>query len=195
VTKGTAPSNTVLVDQTTNRIATSGFVYDPNGNMTQMPTNSATLTYDASNRMTQYSGTNIQEAYAYAPDNKRIWRSNTMRACDPNWIGQPQPYLSQGDAIIFYTAHGLKLGVYCLHPSGYQIASEQNLYLGGRLVARVNQVRQVVSIGTDRLQSTQGQGGHFPYGEFKSTSATAQDKEEFGTYTRDRSGLDYADQR
>lgn len=196
VTKGTAPSNSVLVDGTTNRINSAGFVYDNNGNMTNMPTNTATLTYDASNRMTQYSGTNVQEAYAYAPDNKRIWRSNTMRGCEvPNTPGQSQPSPTQGDAIIFYSAHGLKLGVYCLHTNGFQIASEQNLYFGGRFVARVGLLRNVVSIATDRLQSTQSQGGHFPYGEFKSGSATAQDKEEFATYTRDRSGLDYADQR
>jgi YD repeat-containing protein len=141
VTKGTAPSNSVLVDGTTNRISSAGFVYDLNGNMTNMPTNTAALTYDASNRMTQYSGTNISEAYAYAPDNKRIWRSNTMRGCEvPNTPGQSQPTPQPGDAIIFYSAHGLKLGVYCLKDVGgtrFQIASEQNLYFGGRFVARV----------------------------------------------------------
>jgi RHS repeat-associated protein len=122
-----------------------------------------------------------------------------MRGCEvPNTPGQSQPTPTQGDAIIFYSAHGLKLGVYCLKDVGgtrFQIASEQNLYFRGRFVARVGLLRNLVSIGTDRLLSTQSQGGHFPYGEFKNGSATAQDKEEFATYTRDRSGLDYADQR
>ncbi len=43
--------------------------------------------------------------------------------------------------------------------------------------------------------SNQESGGFFPYGEYKSTAAFPQGKEDFATYTREWSGLDYADQR
>ena len=49
VTQGTAPVMSLNYDNSTNRITTSGYGYDANGNMTTAPL--AGYTYDASNRM------------------------------------------------------------------------------------------------------------------------------------------------
>jgi len=48
VTKGSAPASSVSVNASTNRINSSGYVYDSNGNLTTMPygAGSMTLTYD-----------------------------------------------------------------------------------------------------------------------------------------------------
>jgi RHS repeat-associated protein len=45
----------------------------------------------------------------------------------------------------------------------------------------------------DRLGSNRSGSTYFPYGEEQTT--TGQEKDKFGTYYRDSSGLDYADQR
>jgi RHS repeat-associated protein len=55
-----------------------------------------------------------------------------------------------------------------------------------------------VTVVTDRLGSVRANGNgerfaYYPYGEERGTSANGREK--FGTYTRDSSGLDYADQR
>jgi RHS repeat-associated protein len=80
-------------------------------------------------------------------------------------------------------------------------ASEENVYYGGRLVAKRTGVQTQFSTGLvtdftmDRLHS-KGDGSKFyPYGESR-TSAAGDDREQFATYTRDQgTGLDYADQR
>jgi RHS repeat-associated protein len=80
-------------------------------------------------------------------------------------------------------------------------ASEENVYYGGRLVAKRAGLQTAFSNGQvsdftmDRLHS-KGDGSKFyPYGESR-TSAAGDDREQFATYTRDQgTGLDYADQR
>ena len=53
--QGAVPVNRVLVNANTNRISSSGYNYDANGNMTLMPrgTGSMTMDYDLSNRLKQ----------------------------------------------------------------------------------------------------------------------------------------------
>ena len=59
------------VDPATNRITTSGFYYDANGNMVGMP-NVTGITYDVDNRLKTANG----EQYAYDSGNKlRAWRT------------------------------------------------------------------------------------------------------------------------
>ncbi len=70
VTKGTAPTLSVLVDPATNRITTGGYGYDANGNLTSMP--NLTLSYDIENRMVQAVGS-VTERYVYDPGNQRVW--------------------------------------------------------------------------------------------------------------------------
>ena len=74
VTKGTGPASSLSVNASTNRISSSGYVYDSNGNMTTMPygAGSMTLTYDIDNRLSRAVNSNGTEYYGYSPDNRRV---------------------------------------------------------------------------------------------------------------------------
>jgi RHS repeat-associated protein len=71
VTKGSAPTLNVNVDPATNRITTSGYSYDSNGNLTAMP--SLALSYDVENRVAQTVGSSTKR-YVYDPGNLRVWK-------------------------------------------------------------------------------------------------------------------------
>ena len=68
----------------------------------------------------------------------------------------------------------------------------QNVYFAGRPI-----ILDSVPVVTDRLGSVVSRNGaaadYFPYGEEKVASANPAEK--FGTYLRDATGLDYANQR
>src|SRR6202040_4070459 len=72
-------------------------------------------------------------------------------------------------------------------------AAKPNVYFGGKLI----QVNRVL-VATDRLGSVRANSSgermsYYPYGEEK--TATADGREKFGTYFRDSTTQDYADQR
>jgi RHS repeat-associated protein len=209
VTQGAGPTNTVLVDGNTNRISSAGYSYDANGNMTLMPkgSGSMTLDYDYGNRMTKATHPDGAEDYRYAPDNRRIWRNQGKTVCnsvDTNNVLQFATAEGNAEQVIFYGLDGRKMGVYCVVASTEPAlplvvtASEENVYYGGRLVAKRTGVQTQFSTGLvtdftmDRLHS-KGDGSKFyPYGESR-TSAAGDDREQFATYTRDQgTGLDYA---
>ncbi|MCX6611877.1 MAG: RHS repeat-associated core domain-containing protein, partial [Acidobacteria bacterium] len=191
----------------------AGYAYDSNGNMTQMPkgSGSMTLDYDLSNRVSGVSHPDGAEQYRYAPDNRRVWRSAGRSACYASrdndgmgyWVGYGEGVEEQ---VIFYSPGGQKMGSYCLRFSQnlqyFAVsASEENVYYGGRLVGKrllsvTNSNNGLVSDFTaDRLQSKGNGSNYYPYGESKPSTA-GDDREGFATYTRDeKSGLDYADQR
>jgi RHS repeat-associated protein len=213
VTQGTGPSSVTLVNGNTNRISSAGYAYDPNGNMTQMPkgSGSMTLDYDLSNRVSGVSHPDGAEQYRYAPDNRRVWRSAGRTACyasrgndqEGYWGGYGEGATEQ---VILYSPGGQKMGAYCLSFSPNLqyfavTASEENVFYGGRLVGKrlvsvTNSNNGLVSDFTaDRLQSKGNGSNYYPYGESKNSTA-GDDREGFATYTRDEnSGLDYADQR
>src|SRR6266852_6627112 len=66
VIKGSAPTMHVVYNASTNR--QSGDTADANGNL------GSGYVYDISNRLLQASGTTMK--YAYAADNKRVWRGD-----------------------------------------------------------------------------------------------------------------------
>jgi len=73
VTKGSAPSLSVLVDPATNRITTGGHSYDSNGNLTAMPM--LTMSYDVDNRLKEATHqVNGTERYVYDPSGQRVWK-------------------------------------------------------------------------------------------------------------------------
>jgi YD repeat-containing protein len=76
VTKGSGPASSISVNASTNRISSSGYVYDSNGNMTTMPygAGSMTLTYDIDNRLTRAVNSNGTEYYGYSADNRRVFQ-------------------------------------------------------------------------------------------------------------------------
>lgn len=55
-----------------NRITTSGYSYDLNGNLTAQ--RGQTLTNDVKNRLTTIQGSFGSERYGYSPDNQRVYR-------------------------------------------------------------------------------------------------------------------------
>lgn len=175
VTKGPAPTLSINVDGATNRITTSGFGYDANGNMTSIPGQSG-VAYDALNRLTTASG----DQYSYRPDNKRLWKKLPSGA----------------EEIYFYSITGERLGAYqpvVSGPSLYLKQNSTNVYFAGTMIRSQGQ-----AVVMDRMGSVRSHGGtstrYFPYGEEQ--TSTANEKNKFGTYFRDgTTGLDYADQR
>jgi len=166
-------------DSATNRIITSGFYYDANGNLIGMP-NIYQINYDAENRVASLSASAGQDLYNYAPDNKRIWKRMP----------------SGTEEFYFYGITSQKLGTYRAGTgsSGYgMFVLDTNLYFGNMLLRS-----RGVTVVTDRLGSVRNSGGtasrYFPYGEEE--QVTAQDRDKFGTYYRDSTtGLDYAENR
>jgi RHS repeat-associated protein len=189
VTKGSGPTSMTPTNAATNRLTGAGYSYDANGNMTGMPQLNSTMTYDHSNRMVEVTNSNGGEAYIYAPDNRRVWRSQGV---DPG----------QGNAeqVMLYSPGGQLMGVYRVavgtFPSGATVITrvQENVYWGGRLIYSPGTGRKV----TDRLSSVGNGSTYYPYGEYKATGSTngGTDTDQFATYKRDgKTGLDYADQR
>src|SRR5208337_2319225 len=103
VTKGSAPTLSISVDQTTNRISGSGYTYDANGNVT-----SSGYTYDVENRMITAVGS-ADVVYAYSPSNQRVWKG-TYTISGGNWTQTAQE-------VYFYGVDGKKLGTYQMAPN------------------------------------------------------------------------------
>jgi RHS repeat-associated protein len=173
VTKGSAPTMSLLVSGTTNRITTGGFGYDANGNLTASP--GMTMTYDVDNRLASVAG----EAYRYGPDNRRVWKQNTDAT----------------EEVYFYGIIGQKISANQVQVAGgavYIWTLHTYEYFAGRLIRVDTQ-----AVMRDRLGSVRAKGAsrmsYFPYGQER--TATGNNQEKFGTYYRDGSGFDYADQR
>ena len=112
VTKGSGPASSLAISLANNRITTSGYGYDSNGNLTTRP--SETLTYDNDNRLVQASGGYGTEKYSYTPLNQRVYRK-----------------LANGtEEYYFYGVTGERLGTYVYGPK----LTSMNLYFAGRLI-------------------------------------------------------------
>jgi YD repeat-containing protein len=71
VTKGSGPTHSVTINPANNRVSTSGYVYDANGNLTQMPL--VTMVYDVANRMVESNHSSAgTQRYSYNHANQRI---------------------------------------------------------------------------------------------------------------------------
>jgi RHS repeat-associated protein len=172
VVKGTAIPSILEYSAATNRISTTGFQYDANGNLTAAP-GGASYTYDGENRLTQTGG----ETYIYNHANQRICRG----ICS-----EVYSYGVSGETLGRYQPNfGLGISSY--------ITLSTNLYFAGKLINS-----QGTWVVTDRLGSVRANSAgesfrYQPYGEEQGSSA--QGRHKFGTYFRDNSGLDYANQR
>ncbi len=174
----TAPSMNLAYNASNNRITSTGYTYDANGNVTATP--ELTLAYDVENRLVEaVHATNGTERYAYAPNGQRVWKSG--------WQG----------GIYFYGVDGKVLGLYRLtevyygepgtEPVWFDVMQEQwtNVYLGGRMVRGRN-----YSVVEDRLGTVNGPAMN-PYGDgqvFEGYGFT-------GYYHDGITGFDYAQQR
>ncbi len=195
VTSGSAPAMNLTVDPSTNRISTSGFVYDAAGNLSQSPTSSSpnTFSYDSQNRMTRASyagGAAIN--YNYGANGERLY---------------------DGTYWHFYGPDGTHLETLTTNVTGGTFGSTvEELHFAGRLV-----FQDYYPVVTDRLGSVvlmgKGNGAtyqsFYPYGQAITALAQPADAPPpnygsvtypatgsvsdvvFGTYHRD-GALDYA---
>ena len=174
MTKGSGPSNSLSVNAATNRISSTYYAYDSNGNLIQMPygTGYTSLAYDIENRLIQATNTNGTERYAYGPDNRRIYQKTT----------------SGTELVFFYGVNGDRLQTYqLLANNGFQ-GTKTNVYFAGRMIWGDNAATLL-----DRLGSVRNTSRYYPFGE-EQGSGTTTDK--FATYYRDTAtGLDYAQNR
>jgi RHS repeat-associated protein len=165
------------VDPGTNRII--GFSYDANGNP-------GGPTWDIENRMVA----NLNDSYGYAADNRRVYRRREISG----GVFQEEIY--------FWGLDG-RMGTYKMQgPSGALtlVRQEENVYFGGRVIFKRGLTADTTMF-LDRAGTVAGRktsGGternyYYPWGEER--SATANEREKFGTYFRDGNGIDYADQR
>ncbi|MFN8008409.1 MAG: RHS repeat-associated core domain-containing protein [Terriglobia bacterium] len=194
VTKGSAPTSSLSISTANNRILTSGYSYDNNGNLTAMP--GSTLTYDIENRMTQITGSFGTENYKYGPDNNRLRKTRGTSI----------------DHYYFYGAYGELLGVYVPYTSGGitygNKTVERNVYFAGKpirskqtdMFGTVTDAAVVVDrLGTVRKRSNVNVSVYqqfisYPFGE--ESTGTENNREKFATYFRDKdNGLDYARHR
>jgi RHS repeat-associated protein len=144
-----------------------GVAYDANGNQTQQGT------YDVSNRLVTSS---IGQSYNYDYRGKRIVKRTGGTA-----------------ELYFYGINGKKLTTFQCDSNLNCSSPAYNVSFAGKLVQSKG-----YTVATDRLGSVRWTAGpvgyvYFPYGEERTISP--DDTEKFGTYTRDSSGQDYADQR
>ena len=141
--------------------------YDANGNQTQQGT------YDVSNRLVTSS---IGQSYNYDYRGKRIVKRTGGTA-----------------ELYFYGINGKKLTTFQCDSNLNCSSPAYNVSFAGKLVQSKG-----YTVATDRLGSVRWTAGpvgyvYFPYGEERTISP--DDTEKFGTYTRDSSGQDCADQR
>ena len=185
-TAGSAPYMSLTVDPTTNRTTTSGFQYDANGNLTNLPNVSGALSYDIENRTG--SANSLYSNLAYDMEN--------------------QP-LDRGGQWNLYGLHGERLGTYTYtfgrdvtYINGvdydttpvYPAQATRNIYFGGRLIQSNGTTVVVDAQGSVRANESGQTFEFYPYGE-EMGSGTANGREKFATYTRESNGLDYANQR
>jgi RHS repeat-associated protein len=167
VTAGSAPTLSVSFDPATNRQA--GVAYDANGNPEIYG-----AVYDVENRMTA--------GYSYDPYGKRVKKGSDNETYE----------------LYFYGIGGQKLATFakyyeCAPTCGLKDALWYNVYFGGKLVKSKGVVVATDRLGSVRANSNGERMSYYPYGEER--TSTADNREKFGTYMRDSSGQDYADQR
>jgi RHS repeat-associated protein len=176
-------TSTLTFDEARNRITGQFWQYDANGNTTGMPQTSD-LSYDVDNRLLTITREGSAEAYGYLADNKRFWKS-------AGGVESYYLYGVGGQRILTYSAT-FSGGVLTLGGS-----PKMDVVFAGRVI-RTNGVAVVMDrLGSVVTRST-GAGTvvnhrYYPYGE--EIEGTVGDRTKFGTYHRDQSGVDYADQR
>src|ERR1035438_10175166 len=134
-------------------------------------------TYDANgNAMGVYDVENRNiSGYVYDPFGKRVTKSGGA------W------------EFYFYGVGGQKLATVVCTGNNTCAAPQYNVYFGGKLVKSKGVVVVTDRLGSVRANSLGERMSYYPYGEEK--TSTADDREKFGTYTRDNVTQDYADQR
>jgi len=182
----TCPQPSVSFNAATNRINSTGYAYDANGNMTNDGVN--TLVYDAENRSTSASNGSSAGAYIYDGNGLRVEK------CVPNCTS-PTTYTT-------YVFSGSKVVAEYDNGAAPSAPSREYVYGGSALLAKIDssgtkyyhQDQLSNRLVTSSTGAVLAQMGHFPFGE--SWYNATNDKLFFTTYERDaESGNDYAQAR
>jgi len=183
VTKGSGPTVSLSINPANNRINSTGYTYDSNGNLTAMP--GSTFVYDIENRMVQVTSSG-SEYYGYDAWNRRVWKTTTTDGAGN---------------IFFYGAMGELMGTYSCRAScgdDPPVKVETNLHFAGKLIRWDNAAVVLDRLGgvvkrsnifaSPQINQT---SNYYPFGEERTT--TGQDRTKFATYYRDsKMGFDYA---
>jgi RHS repeat-associated protein len=176
VTAGMAPSNSVVVNPATNRITTSGYGYDANGNMTNDGMNS--MVYDAENRVVSITGVSGTATYSY--------RASGFRAVKV-FGGTTTTYMFDDNNDVAEYSNGTLANEYV-----YLGARPIATHVSGTLyydVADHLSIREFLDTSGNIVANTQR--GQYPFGEDWYVG-TMGDRH-FTTFERDsESGNDYA---
>ncbi len=185
-TAGSAPYMSLSVDPTTNRTTTSGFQYDANGNLTNLPNVSGALSYDIENRTG--SANSLYSNLAYDMENQPLDRGGQWNLYGPNGERLGTYTYTFGRDVTYI--NGVDYDTTPVYPA----QASRNIYFGGRLI-QSNNTTVVVDAQSSVRANESGQTFEFyPYGE-EMGSGTTNGREKFATYTREANGLDYANQR
>ncbi len=179
-TIGNPPTNHVTFDQTKNRISTSGYAYDANGNLTNDGNN--TLVYDAENRAVSVTNGGASGTYTYDGNGLRVKKVS-------------------GSTTTVYVFSGSK--VIAEYDNGAAVGSPNREYVhsGGALLATIDSAgtryhhpdQVSTRLTTDSTQNSSAHMGQYPFGEVWYDDGTTTTKAKFTTYERDaESGNDYA---
>jgi RHS repeat-associated protein len=178
VTAGSAPSNSVTVDQTTNRISQSPYAYDADGNMTNDGQNNS-MVYDAENRLVSINAGSA--TYSYDAKSLRVKKV-------------------AGRTTTVYIFSGTKVVAEYENGAAPNAPTRECIYSGGALLAKIeggattyyHTDQLSIRMATDSSGNVVGQQGHYPFGEawYQNNTTT---KWLFTSYERDaESGNDYA---
>jgi RHS repeat-associated protein len=175
VTAGSGYQGSVTVAAATNHVTTSGYAYDPNGNMTNDGTN--TMVYDAENHAVSATNQSSAGTYTYDGNGLRVKKIS-------------------GSITTVYVFSGSK--VIAEYDNGTS-PSREYVYSGGTLLAKIDSSGTVYyhrdHLSNRLVTSSTGavleQLGHFPFGD--TWYNASHDKLYFTTYERDaESNSDFA---
>src|SRR5947208_2002762 len=178
VTAGSAYSNSVTVNTSTNQIVGPPYAYDANGNMTNDGSNS--LVYDAENRLLSATNGGSSGSYSYNGKNLRVKKGSGSTTT---------VYIFSGSRVIAEYDNGAAVGS----------PSREYIYSGSHLLAKMDssgtkyyhQDHLSNRLVTDSSGNAVAQLGTYPYGD--SWYNATNDKLFFTSYDRDsESSNDYA---
>jgi RHS repeat-associated protein len=176
------PTNSVAVSLSTNRISSSGYAYDANGNMANDGLN--TLAYDGENHLTAATNGSSSGVYYYDGTGLRVKKTFIVNSTNTTTV-----YVFSGSKVIAEYDNGALVGS----------PSREYIYSGSALLAKIDSTGSKYyhqdhlsnRLVTDFSGNTSAQQGHFPFGE--SWYNASNNKLLFTSYERDsESGNDYA---
>jgi RHS repeat-associated protein len=171
VTSSLGNNESMAYDGFGNLTSMNGVSYTVDATTNRRTGGDGTTTYDANGNVTQWG----QAGYGWDIENRM---TSNGAVYDP-WGKR----VGVGTQAYFYSLSGQRL----TGPNGV------NRYFGGKLIQSNG-----VGVATDRLGSVRanGNGDRMVYTAYGAErTSTADGREKFGTYFRDGTGLDYADQR